>query len=89
MVRQCRALLRQALFLDLPQLRPDFVKLAEAYGATGLRATKIEEVVPTLERAFATADGHGGRPVSPRRTSIHGPAGPPQEDDPHLTTAAR
>jgi len=34
---------------------PDFVKLAEAYGAAGLRATKIEEVVPTLERAFATA----------------------------------
>ncbi len=33
---------------------PDFVKLAEAYGATGLRATKPEEVVPTLERAFAT-----------------------------------
>jgi acetolactate synthase I/II/III large subunit len=33
---------------------PDFVKLAEAYGATGLRATRTEEVVPTLERAFAT-----------------------------------
>jgi acetolactate synthase-1/2/3 large subunit len=33
---------------------PDFVKLAEAYGATGLRATRPEEVVPTLERAFAT-----------------------------------
>ena len=33
---------------------PDFVKLAEAYGATGLRATKPEEVVPTLEKAFAT-----------------------------------
>jgi acetolactate synthase-1/2/3 large subunit len=33
---------------------PDFVKLAEAYGATGLRATRPEEVVPTLEKAFAT-----------------------------------
>jgi acetolactate synthase-1/2/3 large subunit len=33
---------------------PDFVKLAEAYGATGLRATRNEEVVPTLEKAFAT-----------------------------------
>jgi acetolactate synthase-1/2/3 large subunit len=32
---------------------PDFVKLAEAYGAVGLRATKPEEVVPTLEKAFA------------------------------------
>jgi acetolactate synthase-1/2/3 large subunit len=33
---------------------PDFVKLAEAYGATGLRAKKPDEVVPTLEKAFAT-----------------------------------
>jgi acetolactate synthase-1/2/3 large subunit len=28
----------------------DFVKLAEAYGAVGMRATKPEEVVPTLKR---------------------------------------
>ena len=27
---------------------PDFVKLAEAYGALGLRATKPEEVIPVL-----------------------------------------
>jgi acetolactate synthase-1/2/3 large subunit len=33
---------------------PDFVKLAEAYGAVGLRATRPEEVRPTLEKAFAT-----------------------------------
>ncbi len=32
---------------------PDFVKLAEAYGAVGMRATKPEEVVPTLEKAFS------------------------------------
>jgi acetolactate synthase-1/2/3 large subunit len=32
---------------------PDFVKLAEAYGAIGLRATKPEEVVPTLKKAFS------------------------------------
>jgi acetolactate synthase-1/2/3 large subunit len=32
---------------------PDFVKLAEAYGAVGLRATKPDEVVPTLEKAFS------------------------------------
>ena len=32
---------------------PDFVKLAEAYGAVGLRATKPEEVVPTLKKAFS------------------------------------
>jgi acetolactate synthase-1/2/3 large subunit len=31
---------------------PDFVKLAEAYGALGLRATKNAEVRPVLERAL-------------------------------------
>jgi acetolactate synthase I/II/III large subunit len=33
---------------------PDYVKLAEAYGATGFRATKPCEVLPTLQQAFAT-----------------------------------
>ena len=33
---------------------PDFVKLAEAYGAVGLRATKPEEVEPTLKKALET-----------------------------------
>jgi acetolactate synthase-1/2/3 large subunit len=33
---------------------PDFVKVAEAYGATGLRVTKPEELRPILERALAT-----------------------------------
>ncbi|MFZ2448673.1 MAG: biosynthetic-type acetolactate synthase large subunit [Syntrophobacteraceae bacterium] len=32
---------------------PDFVKLAEAYGAVGLRATKPEEVEPVLREAFS------------------------------------
>ena len=32
---------------------PDFVKLAEAYGAVGIRASKPNEVVPALEKAFA------------------------------------
>jgi len=32
---------------------PDFVKLAEAYGALGLRAARNEEVRPVLERALA------------------------------------
>jgi len=31
---------------------PDFVKLAEAYGAVGLRATKPEEVEPTLKKGL-------------------------------------
>jgi acetolactate synthase-1/2/3 large subunit len=33
---------------------PDYVKLAEAYGATGFRASKPHEVLPTLQRAFET-----------------------------------
>jgi acetolactate synthase-1/2/3 large subunit len=31
---------------------PDFVKLAEAYGATGLRARTVEEVEPTIRQAL-------------------------------------
>jgi len=38
---------------SLEGISPDFVKLAEAYGAVGLRATKPEEVVPTLKKAFS------------------------------------
>jgi acetolactate synthase-1/2/3 large subunit len=52
----------QALFFDgnysqtcLPRI-PDFVKLAEAYGAKGFRATKTEEVPEVLRKGFA-ADG--------------------------------
>ena len=33
---------------------PDFVKLAEAYGATGIRVTRPEEVRPAIEKAIAT-----------------------------------
>jgi acetolactate synthase-1/2/3 large subunit len=38
---------------SLHGVSPDFVKLAEAYGAVGMRATKPEEVVPTLKKAFS------------------------------------
>jgi acetolactate synthase-1/2/3 large subunit len=33
---------------------PDFVKLAQAYGAVGMRITKKEEVRPAIEKAIAT-----------------------------------
>jgi len=36
---------------DVPHYVPDFVKLAEAFGALGRRVTKKEEVVPALEWA--------------------------------------
>ena len=33
---------------------PDFIELAEAYGAVGLRAVKPEEVVPLIKKALST-----------------------------------
>ncbi len=38
---------------SLEGFSPDFVKLAEAYGAVGLRTNKPEEVVPVLKKAFS------------------------------------
>ena len=32
---------------------PDFVRLAESYGAAGFRVTKKEEVAPVIEKALA------------------------------------
>ena len=40
------------------EVQPDFVKLAEAFGAVGLRATTKDEVAPALEEAIAS-----GRPA--------------------------
>jgi len=39
--------------------QPDFVKLAEAYGAVGMRVTKAEDVAGALQEAFQVTD----RPV--------------------------
>ncbi|EMG38861.1 acetolactate synthase, large subunit [Desulfocurvibacter africanus PCS] len=33
--------------------QPDFVKLAEAYGAAGFRVTREADLIPTLQKAFA------------------------------------
>lgn len=35
---------------------PDFVKLADAYGAAGIRVEKKEDVVPAIERALSITD---------------------------------
>jgi acetolactate synthase-1/2/3 large subunit len=35
---------------------PDYVKLAEAYGAVGLRVESPEEVDATIEKAYAVED---------------------------------
>jgi acetolactate synthase-1/2/3 large subunit len=55
MVRQWQDLFynRRYSQVDLT-IQPDFVKLAEAYGVTGLRAKRPDEVKPVLEKAFAT-----------------------------------
>ncbi|WP_411903470.1 acetolactate synthase large subunit [Methylorubrum thiocyanatum] len=37
---------------------PDFVKYAEAYGATGHRVGAVEDLVPTLEKAFEAGGVH-------------------------------
>lgn len=54
MVRQWQDVIYGGRFhsIDL-SASPDFVRLAEAYGAVGIRATKPSEVVPALEKAFA------------------------------------
>jgi acetolactate synthase I/II/III large subunit len=41
---------------ECPPFTPDLVKLAEAYGAVGMRVFKPEEVKPTLKKAMAIKD---------------------------------
>ncbi len=54
MVRQWQQLFYERRYSATPMTAPDFVKLAEAYGAVGLRATKPEEVEPVIEEALNT-----------------------------------
>jgi len=54
MVRQWQQLFYDRRYSATPIPAPDFVKLAEAYGAVGLRATKPEEVEPVIKKALRT-----------------------------------
>jgi acetolactate synthase-1/2/3 large subunit len=54
MVRQWQELFYKKRYSATPLQNPDFVKLAEAYGAKGLRVTRKEEVVPAIKEALAT-----------------------------------
>ncbi|MBN1253783.1 MAG: biosynthetic-type acetolactate synthase large subunit [Deltaproteobacteria bacterium] len=56
MVRQWQELFHERRYSLTPigDACPDFVKLAEAYGALGLRATRPDEVVPVLREALRT-----------------------------------
>lgn len=56
MVRQWQELFFEKRYSAtiLGRTSPDFVKLAEAYGAVGLRATRPQEVEPVIRAALAT-----------------------------------
>jgi len=53
MVRQWQELFYNRRYSYTELRNPDFVKLAEAYGAVGMRVTKPEEVAPALQEALA------------------------------------
>ena len=55
MVRQWQQLFYEQKYIQVIfDVVPDFVKLAEAYGALGLRATRTEEVEPVIRQALST-----------------------------------
>jgi len=53
MVRQWQELFYKKRYSYTCITGPDFVKLAESYGAAGIRATKKEEVRPAIEKALS------------------------------------
>jgi len=55
MVRQWQELFYKRRYSQTELLNPDFVKLAEAYGAEGIRVTKRSEVAPALEQAIRSS----------------------------------
>ncbi len=52
MVRQWQQLFYSNNIVATPMRNPDFVKLAEAFGVLGLRATRREEVEPVIRQAM-------------------------------------
>jgi acetolactate synthase-1/2/3 large subunit len=59
MVRQWQTLFYGKRYsnTELADRHTDFVKLAEAFGAQGYRATNAEELKAALDKAFAVEDG--------------------------------
>ncbi|MGB9825959.1 MAG: thiamine pyrophosphate-dependent enzyme, partial [Desulfofundulus sp.] len=55
MVRQWQELFYNRRYSYSELVNPDFVKLAEAYGAVGMRVEKAADVRPALEQALATS----------------------------------
>jgi acetolactate synthase-1/2/3 large subunit len=54
MVRQWQELFYNRRYSQTELINPDFVKLAEAYGAVGMRVTKPAELRPALDKAIRT-----------------------------------
>ncbi|HQY31111.1 MAG TPA: biosynthetic-type acetolactate synthase large subunit, partial [Thermomicrobiales bacterium] len=54
MVRQWQDLFQGKNYSEVKINGPDFVKLAEAYGVTGIRVTKDEELMPAIQKARET-----------------------------------
>ena len=54
MVRQWQELFYKRRYSQVCITSPDFVKLAESYGALGIKVTKKEEVRPAIEKAIQT-----------------------------------
>ncbi|MCK4778080.1 MAG: acetolactate synthase large subunit, partial [Actinomycetia bacterium] len=54
MVRQWQELFYKKCYfaVDLEAGTPDFVKLAEAYGAVGIRVKKRKDLIPALKKAI-------------------------------------
>ncbi len=57
MVRQWQELFWKRRYSHVALLNPDFVKLAEAYGARGMRATTTSEIESVIQQALAYNDG--------------------------------
>ncbi len=54
MVRQWQEFFYEKRYSATPMLSPDFVKIAEACGATGLRVTQRADVIPAVRKAQET-----------------------------------
>ncbi len=54
MVRQWQQFFHSRNYSETPITGPDYTKLAPAYGLTGIRVTRREEVAPAIKRAMET-----------------------------------
>lgn len=54
MVRQWQEFFHSRNYSETPMTGPDYVKLAEAYGVTGIRVTRREDVAAAVKRAMET-----------------------------------